>query len=275
MLKSYFVAFPLLFLFACATPPAVLEEATDERPQTTFLLNYELLNPAQPSWEDQCLITLQKLDSKTQYQAPLNLHKKMIHIVAPAGDYRIDRLTCKKGGNWPLDNFGAPHVRALSERVNYLGKFSFHVTKNKNTYELFENRGTREDTLNALRKSASSLGSEQKNRIVSAYNGKKIDLKTMGSKTINNYRIVSHITGHRTPPNALDFTACNATETKSNPVLVGDLSYEAFYENDSFKKMNLIKNSSSFSNTYLACIETALRDFKPGFSDKIRYDIQL
>ena len=275
MLKFKLATLSLILLSACASSPILLQNTSHTPKQTSLLLNYSLSNPAQPEWTDTCSITLRKVDSNTEYQAPLKPQVKSLLISVPPGDYRIERLFCNKGGNWPLENFGAARVIASPGRINYLGNFNFQISKNKNTFEFLEDHGSRESTLQAFRDTLSTLDKQQKQQLVSAYNEKPIDAQWIENKI--NYRrgIVSHTKGKDVPLASPELTPCDTAENKTNPVLLGFLSYQAVYEGDHLIELNPASHMNTFSDTYVACIEKSLRLFKPGISKKVKYDINL
>lgn len=278
--SSVFISLAVPFFLAlgglssCATPPVHLGEAVEGVPRTSFLLNYTLSEQAEgPAW-DHCVITFNSLDSKATYEMALSSHRRSIRVEVPVGDYAFKKLSCKQGGEWVLDSFGAPKVTAYSGKVSYLGSYGFKISRQEKVYELSLDRGNREQMLGELRETVSHLSSKFHNKLVSAFNGRSMDMDFIRDGKLAHPETVSHLVGEKVPLQHLRFDSCEAKEFHSNPAAVGPLTYHATFDRNEILKLEQLENRSTFTDGFIACVEKTIRSFQPGYSKPVSFDIR-
>jgi hypothetical protein len=261
---------------ACSTPSApFIKDVNDDDDRTTFLLNYDLQHFSEPSWTKDCSIALTRLDTGAIDSVPVSLKKKQLEIEVPPGKYRFGVLSCGHSEHWDLENFGEVSVTATERKANYLGRFGLEVSKDKGTNELKINRGDREQTRKALTSAAQQRSPKWRRRVMSAYTEKAIPEKYLQSEAAYKRGSLSHVNGPKATLALMNFDDCEKAEFKINPTPLGILSYQVTYENDQFKTLKIEENQNSFSDSYIQCVESNLKSFKPGFSGKINYNVNL
>jgi hypothetical protein len=252
-----------------------MKETNGEGNQTTFLLDYSLKNSGSPENTKSCALVISNFHTSTQYQIPLNASRNVVQVEAPEGTYRIEELSCGRNAQWKLRNFHASSVIAHPQKINYLGRFSFEVSYREKTHELSLQKGDREETRKALISFARIQAPEWKERLVSAYNGKDWDPKFLEDEKYYQRGTTRRFSGKKVQLNSLDFSSCEKKEFWKNPVPLGILSYRVSYENNQFVQLEKLAEHHSFSDDYVECVEAGLKEFHPGYSGSVRYDVNL
>lgn len=269
------VAWLSLYLPACVTGPQVssLGEIIDDRDSTTLLLNYELSYQNEIKENNPCSVLFKHLDSGIIYSIPLHSDKTVVQVEAPYGHYQVTELACTKSKSWSLDHWGINGITVFPGKVNYLGRFVFQLSKNKDVHELEIFKGDREQTRKSLIQTARSHSSEWLNRVVSAYNGKLLSKNYLTDERNYLRGSVSHIVGKKVHLNSMDFDTCEKSEFKINPTPLGILSYNAEYQGNRLIKLERSADLNTFTDSYINCIENSLREFHPAYAGKVKYNV--
>jgi hypothetical protein len=200
----------------------------------------------------------------------------LFQVEAPAGEYRVENIECGSSSRkWELNNFGAAKVFLTDKKINYLGRFTFKLSTSERINNLKIERGNRDQTIKILRETSTLRADDWNNRLVSAYNGQSIPVSYVSNAKSYARGSTSRVTGNRVKLNQIIFDSCEKNEFITNPVPVGILSYVVIYEKDQWVESKLIQSKNSFSEAYVHCIESGLKEFKPGFSGHVEYRINL
>jgi hypothetical protein len=271
--KNFRILCTVILMAACSTPPVGLKEVIDDSDRTIFLLNYEILKKGDPEWKGICSIAITELASGSVYTLNMDSSKKMIQVEAPAGAYRIGTLSCGRSDHWDLGNFGAISIQAYPGKVNYLGRFVFRLSVEKEIHRLSLDRGNRDETRKSLAQTAHNMSPRWRSRVVSAYNGGALEASYLENERNYHRGTTSHVVGKKVDLKSMKFDECEKTEIQTNPVPLGMLSYKVVYNQDQFVEMQRVKDIHSFSNSYIECVEGVLKSFKPVYSGQVEYDV--
>jgi hypothetical protein len=272
--------FSLLFLFvgvvSCSTHRALYKSLDDDTFQgNAFLMTVDL------EGKSNCSFTFLNEETQHKYLVQLAESKQDLLVEMPAGTYKISRLQCGFSFHEFKSFFGAETslLKLKENKISYLGATKLNLKDS----DLLKIEGDLKYRYEELKRIYSELGLFSRSNLISAYTSKEIgtdSFKDFQEKRSFNIKAVLVQSSRKDLDSGLEgvkksTTECFFAEEKSNPLKFGVLNLRLLYQAKKFKSMSVIKNTSSYSEDLLNCLEEKWQALHMGATEKLSFDIHL
>ena len=272
------VLLPLLTLAlaSCASNP-VLKGVSDLPQLPTGVFGIVIpfsLKSASPAGDQRCVLTVHQEDGPQSYDIPFNPGTDILFIELPAASYSFTKVTCPTK-RYDMANQHWPHLQSFSQKISLADGMMFDLSQSGNmTIGQNDRTRSREDTLRLFEQ----LSAVNQRRVVSAYTGQSIPASGVGkSAPLPHGTVKTSARAGAKPsrPGWPDFQSCFNLEKDGNPLWLGVLEFEATYEGDKLTALTAGAAWNSFTDRFVQCAKTKIKEFDPGTPARVSYEFYL
>lgn len=258
MKKITFLALAIL-LTSCATSTPALKSQSFSH---LFQHRSGLIVPAEvqvtDNPNDKCKMEFSDTKGKRQSLA-LDPGQDVYFLELPAGVYQVTSLSCGRGV-FAVEN-QPPWARFVVNdgSLSYFSFIQLHPNK-----EIMVKYPSRQESLEAFQKTWKALSPSDRQRLVFAMDGRKMNEKMQDIQKDVSF----HFQSPHPPANSSELKEpvieCYRKETIQNHTLLGTTEYQATYQNGKLLKMTPgSRSANTYSPQFFECIERALSDYRP------------
>ena len=262
-----------LLATGCATPLKMKSvpwaEATPG--QTLLLMSYELKGESADVPKD-CVMNLRKSSDHKLHEFPLDPVGHQALLEASAETFKIENLACKSVGTWNLKESLRKVPPIKSGQINYIGHFIFRFKPDGGMTSVTPSR---DEQSQALAEIISLAPANERSKLTNIYTG-GIILAAASSRPHQQREVkLDLVKGESVRTTELNsaFEKCDAAEREINPIAIGTLIYTASFIEGKLGKLETVDSKNSFTPSYVACIESAFRNFEPGSQQPVHFRI--
>ncbi len=242
-------------LIACSQAPTPI---TSTGPKTYLMFDYRIEGSDQPIPKEGCKLYLMNQTLNEEQSVLISRENKTVLAELPPGRYKAEKLNCRLTKNWQLKNVFAQGFNVDNGRINYAGILILNFS-NEDLESI--RLGDRKDNLETLKNILSDLSSEEQSRLVSAYTSKTITSEMLEREKAGG--IVLKAKGlkiEKLLPLNEELKKCNQQALKFDPVLIGELSIKAHYQNGQLKNIQNL-SSHALPGSFESCVQDNLKKF--------------
>ena len=260
---------------ACAVtktlPPQDIAHAD---PEVTGLAISYSLHTEDPLYQNSgCTLYLQNLKTLKSYDVKLMPGESTVLINPAPGSYRADQLYCSRHRNWVnAVRKTLPPFVVVEGRLNYLAPVEFFITDSTGYISI--RTKNRFETRTRLAKLFGRLPEPSRASVVSAFNGKSITAKMLVEEGRFRWEAKApgkgktELQGNNKAPS---FGPCYDGEWETNRVWMGSPKFAAKYEKGEFITAAPVLSEHTFSDTFLRCAQSVMREFHPSDKRTLEY----
>ena len=260
---------------ACAItktlPPQDIAHADPEA--TSLVISYSLHTEDPLYQKDGCTLYLQNLQTLKSYDAKLMPGESTVLLNPAPGSYRIDQLYCSRHRNWiSAVRTRLPPFVVLDGHLNYLAPMEFFITDS--TGYITIRTKNRFETRTRLTKLFGRLPEPARANVVSAFNGKLITAKMLDEEGRFRWEAKAPgkgktiLQGNNKIPS---FGPCYDGEWETNRVWMGSPKFAVKYEKGEFVTVAPVLTEHTFSDVFLRCAQTVMKEFHPSDKRPLEY----
>jgi hypothetical protein len=272
----------MLIQVGCATPSFQLRSPVMDHTEwdgTAILLHYDLDTRDPDALSEGCSLNLKREHSDRIYSIHLPGRSHFVLVSAPGGTYEAQTLECPRFSKWQLEAFPKRPATLVEGKINYWGSVAFHFSPNGST-SLDLARGDQKSATLALIDDLQVLPKAWRTALVNPFTARPIAPEMLLKKEL--YSMETHFswllkkgeTASSTADLQAQLGSCDVADQKALPYRIGILKITAIYEN---RKLRSLKTDdrSSFSQSFLGCLEHALREYRPASDDRLTAVVSL
>lgn len=250
----------LLALSGCVTSrPAPQRTAHADAPlPATGILVEALIRTEDPEVRAQgCVFAFHHDDGGSRFEFRASAGRSLLAIDLPPGSYQLHGVRCGRVATFtPRLDAGFRPLRVPAGKVAYYGPLALELEPSRD--ELLIGPAKSFESVTALLR---DLAPSEAARLVSAASGRAIPPAALLGSTRPSLEVRS------AAPRALregghpDFTDCYVEEGW-HPTVLGRLEVEVAYRNGGLRGLRILRNESTATPEFLACLENTARAFR-------------
>ena len=226
---------------------------------------------------ENCTIEILHKEKGKTYLA--KAEKQELLLPLPTGSYEALQLECESKA-WPLDFSSLPFWRVYEGKIALAAPLELQIMDSIGNIRIVP-RGMRIAS-KSLAQLAQKFTAKHQELFVSAYTGKSIPKKILGTYTSPSLKVYSGKkqipVGDLPPPPSPAF--CFQEEKKINSLFLGTLQITADFKANkkgqtSFGQVSVGKSPHTYSDAFVNCIQQLFTNYKNSSQKKLSYQIAL
>lgn len=281
-MKRLVISLVLLGIAGGCSSTFTLKQISRREPlegRTLLLFNYELVTAALDLPQDGCQMNIRRSGQGYNYYVKMLHPRGSVLVEIEPGTYNVAELECGHLGNWNLeDTFLAKRgpFEVQAGKVNYLG--AAHLIFTDDGRMSFDRPMTFHYVM-LKQLFREGLSQSVAANVYSLFSG-----KWMTRSMVMNSRFAKKVTatGYRganveevQTRLSEEIGLCGSNVKEGELFPVGTQDYYVTYRKGKLAKLDKPRGNHTFSDAYLACVESALKSFNPGDKGRIVMTVEL
>ena len=210
-----------------------------------------------------CTIELKNLKENEAFNVKLTKERDYLYIPSKPGSYQFTGVSCSQF-DWSLkghDSFKFP-FNVYKDKISYVGHL-FISSKSINAEQTsFESNLS--FSKQEIEEVYSKLSSIQKDRLIFAYNGKKLTKRIIEAGSIKNVLKSANYSGKSPDLDQVNINPCLKEENQDIPFVLGQFNYKLSFKKGRLVEFNKVLQESTMLPSTIKCIEKNLKSVRLG-----------
>lgn len=261
---SFFTLSLVILMTGCETKVKTTEAAklaTVIPESTGFLLSYKFEVEDQVVGQDGCLITFKRFEDKEKIQIEFKYGKEFVFAETKPGTYGLHNFTCGRY-NWDLTEDEMAPFQVQQGKISMVAPIRIRISDAKR----IATRGLkRKLQYDEMQKIWGLISSESKQALVSGYTLKPINEEMFQQKNSWNTVEVSYdgkIFSKIDAKKFVSFKTCYKGEGMINDLWLGELRMDVDFSNKSEPIIQVEDGKHIFSDHFVDCVKSTLKEPK-------------